>query len=144
MIPSVMSSPELLLATTTGATKNSNSNSTKSLGLARVASRKKSTPFAFLDSTSSTTRWRRSGDRISKKKALQVFALSWFWCFTLAIISGTRYQEFLSRPIVFAQIDLARYHMLLLSLQTASLQNPDQQVTADICCNVVGAKFMQF
>ena len=69
MIPYVMSSPELLLATTTGATKNPNSKSIKSLGLARVASRKKSTPFAFLDSTSSTTRWRRSGDRISKKKS---------------------------------------------------------------------------
>ena len=61
---------------------------------------------------------------------LQVFALTWFWCFLLAIFSGTRYQVLFPLPylnsFVSAQIALANYYMLLFSLQTAGVQNPDQ------------------
>ena len=61
---------------------------------------------------------------------LQVFALTWFWCFLLAIFSGTRYQVLFPLPylnsFVSAQIALANYYMLLFGLQAASVQNPDQ------------------
>ena len=65
-----------------------------------------------------------------KNGILQVFMLTWFWCFLLAIFSGTRYQVHFplpkSRLIVSLQIDVANYYMLLFSLQAASIQNPDQ------------------